>query len=107
MFAVEVQDAQGRLVPVTADEVIFHVSGSGKLVGTGNGDPTDQAPDKGDRRKAFSGLCMGLVQAGKQAGSITVEVSAPGLTSATATIEAKESEFQPPKAAWVRQAAEG
>ena len=42
MFAVEVQDAQGRVVPITDNEVTFKVSGAGKLIGTGNGDPTNQ-----------------------------------------------------------------
>ena len=63
MFAVEVEDAQGRVVPITDSEVTFKVSGSGRLVGTGNGDPTNQEPDKGTSRRAFSGLCMGIVQA--------------------------------------------
>ena len=107
MFAVEVQDAQGRIVPVTADEVTFTVSGSGKLVGTGNGDPTDQAPDKGDKRKAFGGLCMGLVQSTKQAGDIKVEVNAPGLTSATANIAAKATEMRPQVGVWQRSVPKG
>ena len=47
MFAVAVQDAKGRVVPITDNEVTFKVSGSGRLIGVGNGDPTDQAPDKG------------------------------------------------------------
>ncbi|KAA6459073.1 glycoside hydrolase family 2 protein [Acidobacteria bacterium AB60] len=107
MFAVEVQDAQGRLVPVTDNEVTFRVSGSGKLVGTGNGDPTDQAPDKGDKRKAFGGLCMGLVQSAKQAGKITVEVSSMGLAPATATIDAKQTELRPQVPVWARTAPQG
>ena len=40
MFAVEVQDAQGRVVPITDNDVNFRVSGAGKLIGVGNGDPT-------------------------------------------------------------------
>ena len=62
MFAVEVQDAQGRIVPITDNEVTFKVTGAGKLIGIGNGDPTDQESDKGTSRKAFCGLCMGIVQ---------------------------------------------
>ena len=60
MFAVEVRDAQDRVVPITDNEVTFGVSGEGKLIGAGNGDPTNQEPDKSASRKAFSGLCMGL-----------------------------------------------
>ena len=68
MFAVEVQDANGRTVPITDNLVTFKVTGPAKLIGTGNGDPTDQAPDKGISRKAFSGYCMAIVQAEKSPG---------------------------------------
>ncbi len=68
-FAVEVQDAQGRLVPMTDNGVKFRVSGAGKLIGVGNGDPTDHESDKGTVRKAFCGYCMALVQSAKTAGS--------------------------------------
>ena len=103
MFAVEVHDAQGRVVPITDNEVTFKVSGAGKLIGTGNGDPTNQEPDKGTSRKAFCGLCMALVQSAKTAGSITVEATSPGLESASVTIEAKATKLRPQVAAWERE----
>ena len=107
MFAVEVHDAQGRVVPVTDNEVTFRVSGAGKLIGTGNGDPTNQEPDKGTSRKAFSGLCMALVQSIKTAGSITVEATSPGLEPASVTIEAKPATLRPQVAAWEREVPSG
>jgi beta-galactosidase len=107
MFAVEVHDAQGRVVPITDNEVMFKVSGAGKLIGTGNGDPTNQEPDKGTARKAFCGLCMGLVQSVKTAGSITVEVTSPGLTSASVTIEAKATTLRPQVTTWEREVPSG
>ena len=64
----EVQDAEGRVLPVTENEVTFHVSGPARVIGTGNGDPASHEPDTGSVRKAFAGLCMGIVQATKQAG---------------------------------------
>jgi beta-galactosidase len=103
MFAVEVQDAQGRLVPMTDNVVKFRVSGAGKLIGVGNGDPTDHESDKGTVRKAFCGYCMALVQSAKTAGSITVEAASPGLTSASVTIAAKEVALRPQVAAWERE----
>jgi beta-galactosidase len=103
MFAVEVQDAQGRLVPMTDNVVKFRVSGAGKLIGVGNGDPTDHESDKGTVRKAFGGYCMALVQSAKTAGSITVEAASPGLTSASVTIAAKEVALRPQVAAWERE----
>lgn len=107
MFAVGVQDAQGRVLPITDNEINFRVSGAGKLIGTGNGDPTDHAPDKGNARKAFGGLCMGIVQSTKNGGSITLEVTSPGLASASATIAAKDRTLRPQVAVWEREVPSG
>jgi len=107
MFAVEVQDAQGRIVPITENEVTFKVTGAGKLLGTGNGDPANQEPDKGTSRKAFCGLCMGIVQSEKQAGRITVEASSPGLAPASVTIAAKAVSLRPQAAVWEREVPKG
>ena len=100
MFAVEVRDAQGRVVPVTDNTVSFTVSGEGRLIGVGNGDPTDHESDKGTSRKAFSGLCMAIVQSTKNAGSITVEATSPGLAPARVTVAAKETALRPQVAVW-------
>jgi beta-galactosidase len=107
MFAVEVHDAQGRVVPITDNLVTFNVAGAGKLIGVGNGDPTDQESDKGTSRKAFSGLCMAIAQSQKTAGSITVEASSPGLTPASATIATKSVALRPQMAAWEREVPKG
>jgi len=103
MFTVEIQDAKGRIVPVTDNEIAFNVRGSGKLIGTGNGDPTDQAPDKGSSRKAFGGLCMGIVQSSKTAGAITLEATSPGLAPATLDINSRSVALRPQIAVWERE----
>ncbi len=107
MFSVEVQDAQGRLLPITDNEVTFSVSGAGKLVGVGNGDPTDHASDKGTSRKAFSGMCMAMVQTTKAAGEITVAATAPGLTGSNVTILAKATKLRPQVEVWERTIPKG
>jgi beta-galactosidase len=107
MFAVAVHDAQGRVVPITDNEVTFRISGEGKLIGTGNGDPTNHESDKGTSRKAFSGLCMGLVQSTKTPGSITVEATSPGLAPASVTIAAKGVTLRPQVAVWEREVPAG
>jgi beta-galactosidase len=107
MFAVEVRDAQGRVVPITDNLVTFKVTGEGKPIGVGNGDPTDQESDKGSSRKAFGGLCMAIVQSTKSAGSITVEATSPGLAPARATIAAKAIGLRPQVAAWERETLKG
>jgi len=49
-----------------------------QAAGVSNGDPSSHESDKGDKRRAFNGLAMAIVQAGKQAGEMRVEASAPG-----------------------------
>jgi len=107
IFAVEVRDAQDRVVPIADNELTFKVSGEGKLIGVGNGDPTDQAPDKGQSRKAFCGYCMAVVQSTKQGGNITVEATSPGLVRATATLPVKAVTLRPQVAPWEREIPKG
>lgn len=107
MIQVEVRDAKGSIVPVTDNEIAFNVTGSGKLIGTGNGDPTDQAPDKGNSRKAFAGLCMGFVQSTKSAGAIAVEATSRGLQPAKLTINTKAVTLRPQVAVWERKIPQG
>ena len=77
---------RARTVPVADNEVTFSVSGSGTLIGVGNGDPSSHESDKASKRRAFNGLCMAMVQASKQGGDVVVEASAPGLQSASVKI---------------------
>jgi beta-galactosidase len=107
MFAVEVRDAQDRLVPITDNDVTLKVSGEGKLIGVGNGDPTDQGSDKGASRKAFCGYCMAVVQSTKKGGSITVEATSSGLAPATITLPAKAVTLRPHVPVWERGVPKG
>jgi beta-galactosidase len=104
---VDVQDAQGRVVPITDQQVSFTVRGPGTVVGVGNGDPTSHEPDIGTTRKAFSGCCMAIIQSQKTPGSIRVEASSPGLTAATAAILSKAMTLRPQVAAWERTVPSG
>jgi beta-galactosidase len=45
VFTVSATDAQGRMVPVAANKINFAVSGPGKILGVGNGDPSCHEPD--------------------------------------------------------------
>jgi beta-galactosidase len=105
--ALEVQDAEGRILPITDNDVTFKVSGPGEVIGTGNGDPTNHEPDSGSRRKAFAGLCMAIVQSTKTAGSIRIEATSPGLTPASVTIANKAVKLRPQVGVWVREIPKG
>jgi beta-galactosidase len=104
---VEVQDAQGRVLPVTDQQVSFTVSGPGRVIGVGNGDPTSHESDGGATRKAFSGCCMAIVQSEMAAGSLAIEASSPGLTAARATIACRAVRVRPQVAAWERSVPAG
>ncbi len=45
VFTVSATDVQGRAVPVAQNMVHFELSGSGKILGVGNGDPSCHEPD--------------------------------------------------------------
>lgn len=107
VLTVEVQDAQGRVLPITENEVAFKATGPGQVIGTGNGDPTNHEPDHRSSRKAFAGLCMAIVQSTRSAGSVKVEVSSPGLTGATALITSRAVKFRPQVPVWEREVPTG
>lgn len=95
VIVVRVVDAQGRVVPVAGDEIEFTVSGAGTLIGLGNGDPSDHTPDKGTVRRAFNGLCMAIVQSGRNAGTITIRAAADGLAPASVDIACRSATLRP------------
>ncbi|HVU07786.1 MAG TPA: beta-galactosidase GalA [Verrucomicrobiae bacterium] len=45
VFTVSALDAQGRVVPVAMNKINFNLSGAGKILGVGNGDPSCHEPD--------------------------------------------------------------
>jgi beta-galactosidase len=75
--------------------VTFAVSGDGRLIGVGNGDPSSHEADKGSARQAFNGLCCAIIQSSKSAGAIHVVASASGLQSATLSITTTPSAPRP------------
>ena len=49
------------------------MSGPGKIIGVGNGDPNCQESDKEPKRSLFNGLAQVIVQSTKTSGEIQVE----------------------------------
>jgi len=95
LVEVRVQDKEGRLAPVADNEIVFQVSGPGKIIGVGNGDPSSHEPDKAHKRRAFNGLCMVIVQSQKEPGEIRLEAFSPGLEPATVAITAVRTTLRP------------
>ena len=66
---VSVVDASGHVVPVADNLVQFELTGPGKIIGVGNGDPSSHEPDKASERKAFNGYAQGdRAEAGRDVG---------------------------------------
>jgi beta-galactosidase len=82
----EIRDLQGRVVPTAANDVTFEIQGEGKIIGVDNGDPQSHEDYKSNRRKAFNGLCMAIVQSTRRPGQIRLTASSPGLQGSSVTI---------------------
>lgn len=89
VIRVAIQDAKGRVVPTANNLVKFSIEGPGRIIGTGNGNPTSHEPDKASQRMAFNGYCMVLVQADKQAGEIRLKASSDELRGFEVVIKAE------------------
>ncbi|MDE6772486.1 MAG: DUF4982 domain-containing protein, partial [Muribaculaceae bacterium] len=86
--AVEVVDRDGNLCPLADNEVTFSVAGAVFNAGVDNGSPISLEPFKSERRKAFYGKALLIIQNNGDKGGIAVEASSPGLETATTTLRA-------------------
>ena len=86
---VQILDADGRVVPDAANEVIFEIQGEGRIIGVDNGDPQSHEDFKSNRRKVFNGLCLAIIQSTIRPGQVRIAASSPGLASSNVTITSK------------------
>jgi len=98
IITVAVTDAQGRVVPVAGNLVNFEISGGGKIIGVGNGDPSCHEPDvclddasSNWKRSVFNGLAQVVVQAGTNASEIRLTARSEGLAENAVVIPARQS----------------
>ncbi len=63
------------MVPTADNLVKFSIAGPGKIIGTGNGNPSSHEPDKASQRMAFNGYCLVLVQANNHTGKIKLKAT--------------------------------
>jgi beta-galactosidase len=88
---VAVVDEQGCFVPHAGPMVTFTVTGPGKLIGLENGDPLDTSNYKLNNRRAFHGRMLAIVQAGDEAGTITITARAKGLGETSCQVVAAKA----------------
>jgi beta-galactosidase len=78
---VRVTDREGRTVPDAEPFIRFSLSGPGKILGTGNGNPVSHEAPKAPQCRAFHGLCQVLVQTGTARGELILTAESEGLPS--------------------------
>jgi len=86
---IEIVDSQGRVVPTADNEVVFALSGPGRILGLDNGQADSHESYQSDRRKTFAGHALALVQSSGQPGDIRLSASSSSLTGASVTITAQ------------------
>jgi len=93
VVSVSLSDRKGRFVPDACPELKLTLSGDGRILGAGNGDPAWQgAENPGDKDcrefsvRAFNGLAQVLVQGGRNAGTLSLTCSGEGLEGSTLNI---------------------
>jgi beta-galactosidase len=78
MVTVEVLDARGRHIPTAQHKIAFSVSGPGRIIGVGNGDPNSHESDKEPSRSLFNGFAQVIVQSTRHGGKILLEAVPEG-----------------------------
>ncbi len=46
VITVQANDTRGRMVPTAGNDITFEITGPGKIIGVGNGDPSSHEPDQ-------------------------------------------------------------
>ena len=80
-------DASGRIIPDANIPVEFEITGPGRNIGVGNGDPTCTLSEKADSRPLFNGYAQLIVQSTASTGSIVIKAKSDGLKTASCTIK--------------------
>lgn len=85
-ITVDVVDKNGTLVPNADNLINFDVKGNGKIVGVDNGNAASVERYKDNKRKAFNGKALVIVQSTKNAGSFTLTATSQGISSDNITV---------------------
>ena len=88
-MTVEVVDENGNLCPWAENEITFSVEGSAFNAGVDNGCQFSHDRFKSDKRKAFYGKAVLIVQNNGNTGTFSVTASSPGLKSTTVSLTAQ------------------
>ncbi|MDR1175544.1 MAG: DUF4982 domain-containing protein [Treponema sp.] len=86
VVSASVLDGAGNPVPTADNSVAFEVTGDGRLLGLGNGDPADHSADAYPVRRLFGGKAVAIIQAGIGKDRLVLKAASPGLAGAALEI---------------------
>ena len=86
-ITIEILDEDGNLCPNAENLVEFNINGNGFIAGVDNGSPISLERFKDNKRKAFYGKCLVVVQNDGKKGNIQIEATSEGLKHAQTTIK--------------------
>jgi beta-galactosidase len=87
-ITVTVADGNDVPCPWSDDLITFNISGPGVIAAVDNGDAASHEPFQASERRLFRGRCFAIIRATATSGRIPLTASAPGLKTASITIEA-------------------
>ena len=86
---VEVLDKDNNLCPLSENLINFEVKGNAFIAGVDNGCQTSMERFKDNKRKAFNGKCLVVLQSNGEKGTATLTANSNGLESSTIEIKSK------------------
>ncbi len=86
---VRILDENGSLCPRAGTPLRFEIEGDARIAGVDNGYQASLEPFKSDHRMAYNGMCLLIVQSGKEAGFITVAAESGSMPRAEIRIRAR------------------
>ena len=86
---VEVLDKNNNLCPLSENLINFEVKGNAFIAGVDNGCQTSMERFKDNKRNAFNGKCLVVLQNNGEKGTATLTANSNGLESSTVEIKSK------------------
>lgn len=85
--SVEVQDANGFMVPEADALISFSIEGPAEIIATDNGNPADFRMFNSKERNAFSGRVLAIIRSRKdESGKVIIRIASEGLKGTEAEI---------------------
>jgi beta-galactosidase len=95
-ITVRAVDSRGRPVPDANLLAKFELTGPGRIIGLGNGNPNCHEPEQGNSRSLFNGLAQVIIQSKRDAhGEIYLRATADELAEAAIEVAVTPAETEP------------